>query len=110
MALYFQFGRCLLISCSQPGGQPANLQGVWNDKLTLSWDSKYIVNINMEMNYWPAQVTNLSETHELLFAMLEDLAIAGQESASVMYIARGWVMQVRHDLRLGMAAGTLPLE
>ncbi|SFC03546.1 alpha-L-fucosidase 2 [Parapedobacter composti] len=98
VALYFQFGRYLLISASQPGGQPANLQGIWNDKLAPPWDSKYTVNINTEMNYWPAEVTNLSETHEPLFAMLEDLAITGQESASEMYKARGWVMHHNTDL------------
>jgi len=98
VTLYFQFGRYLLISSSQPGGQPANLQGIWNDKLTPPWDSKYTVNINTEMNYWPAEVTNLSETHEPLFSMLEDLAVTGQESASAMYNARGWVMHHNTDL------------
>ncbi|WP_257670212.1 glycoside hydrolase family 95 protein [Parapedobacter tibetensis] len=98
VALYFQFGRYLLISSSQPGGQPANLQGIWNEKLSPPWDSKYTVNINTEMNYWPAEVTNLSETHEPLFAMLEDLAITGQESAKEMYKARGWNMHHNTDL------------
>ncbi|TDS17461.1 glycoside hydrolase family 95 protein [Sphingobacterium paludis] len=98
VALYFQFGRYLLISSSQPGGQPANLQGIWNHKLNPPWDSKYTVNINTEMNYWPAEVTNLSETHEPLFSMLEDLAVTGQESAQAMYGARGWVMHHNTDL------------
>ena len=62
--LYFQFGRYLLISSSQPGGQPANLQGIWNDMMLPPWDSKYTTNINVEMNYWPAEVANLTELHE----------------------------------------------
>lgn len=98
VALYFQFGRYLLISSSQPGGQPANLQGIWNDKLSPPWDSKYTVNINTEMNYWPAEVTNLSETHEPLFAMLQDLSVTGRESAQGMYKARGWNMHHNTDL------------
>ena len=98
VALYFQFGRYLLISSSQPGTQPANLQGIWNDKLSPPWDSKYTVNINTEMNYWPAEITNLSEMHEPLFAMLEDLSITGQESAQKMYHARGWNMHHNTDL------------
>lgn len=98
VALYFQFGRYLLISSSQPGGQPANLQGIWNDKLSPPWDSKYTVNINTEMNYWPAEVTNLSETHEPLFSMLQDLSVTGKESAQSMYKARGWNMHHNTDL------------
>ena len=69
--LLFQYGRYLLISSSQPGGQPANLQGVWNDKLLPPWDGKYTININTEMNYWPAEVTNLSELHQPLFGMVK---------------------------------------
>lgn len=88
--LYFQFGRYLLISSSQPGGQPANLQGVWNRETSPPWDSKYTININTEMNYWPAELTNLSEMHQPLFSMLKDLSITGQESATKMYGARGW--------------------
>ncbi|MBF4485752.1 glycoside hydrolase family 95 protein [Flavobacterium sp. CSZ] len=98
VALYFQFGRYLLISSSQPGGQPANLQGIWNHKLSPSWDSKYTVNINTEMNYWPAEATNLSEMHQPLFSMLKDLAVTGQESAKEMYHARGWNMHHNTDL------------
>lgn len=98
VSLYFQFGRYLLISSSQPGGQPANLQGIWNEKLSPPWDSKYTVNINTEMNYWPAEVTNLSEMHEPLFSMLEDLSVTGQESAREMYHARGWNMHHNTDL------------
>lgn len=98
VALYFQFGRYLLISSSQPGTQPANLQGIWNDKLNPAWDSKYTVNINTEMNYWPAENTNLSEMHEPLFDMIQDLSVTGQESAKEMYHARGWNMHHNTDL------------
>jgi len=73
-ALYFQFGRYLLISSSQPGGQPANLQGIWNNKLRPAWDSKYTININAEMNYWPAEKTNLSELHQPFIQMVRDLS------------------------------------
>ncbi|MCC2545960.1 glycoside hydrolase family 95 protein [Hymenobacter sp. BT175] len=97
-ALYFQYGRYLLISCSQPGGQPANLQGIWNDKLKGPWDSKYTVNINTEMNYWPAEVTNLPEMHQPLFSMLKDLSVTGRQSARTMYGARGWVLHHNTDL------------
>jgi alpha-L-fucosidase 2 len=97
-ALYFQYGRYLLISCSQPGGQPANLQGLWNDKLKGPWDSKYTVNINTEMNYWPAEVTNLTEMHQPLFSMLKDLSVTGRQSAHQMYGARGWVLHHNTDL------------
>lgn len=98
VALYFQFGRYLLISSSQPGNQPANLQGIWNDKLSPPWDSKYTVNINTEMNYWPAEITNLSEMHQPLFKMIKDLAESGKESASEMYHARGWNTHHNTDL------------
>lgn len=98
VALYFQFGRYLLISSSQPGNQPANLQGIWNHKLSPPWDSKYTVNINTEMNYWPAEITNLSEMHQPLFSMLKDLAETGKESATEMYHARGWNMHHNTDL------------
>ncbi|WP_342588255.1 glycoside hydrolase family 95 protein [Hymenobacter wooponensis] len=97
-ALYFQFGRYLLICSSQPGTQPANLQGKWNDKLAPPWDSKYTVNINTEMNYWPAEVTNLPELHQPLFSMLKALAETGRESASAIYHARGWNMHHNTDL------------
>ncbi len=92
VALYFQFGRYLLISSSRPGGQPANLQGIWNDLLTPPWDSKYTVNINTEMNYWPAELTSLSEMHEPLIQMVHELSQAGKQTAKDMYGARGWVM------------------
>lgn len=97
-ALYFQFGRYLLISCSQPNGQPANLQGIWNAEVMPPWDSKYTVNINTEMNYWPAEVTNLSEMHEPLFKMIEELSITGKETAKIMYGAKGWTMHHNTDL------------
>ncbi|RYY21393.1 MAG: glycoside hydrolase family 95 protein [Cytophagaceae bacterium] len=97
-ALYFQYGRYLLITSSQPGGQPANLQGIWNDKLKGPWDSKYTVNINTEMNYWPAEVTNLTEMHQPLMAMLKDLSVTGQQSARTMYGARGWMLHHNTDI------------
>ena len=96
--LYFQYGRYLLISSSQPGTQPANLQGIWNPHTNPPWDSKYTVNINTEMNYWPAEVTQLSELHEPLFDMLEDLSVTGQDSAKKLYGARGWMMHHNTDL------------
>jgi alpha-L-fucosidase 2 len=98
LSLYFQFGRYLLITSSSPGSQPANLQGKWNDKLSPPWDSKYTVNINTEMNYWPAEVTALPEMHQPLFNMLKELAETGRESASKMYHARGWNLHHNTDL------------
>lgn len=95
VALYFQFGRYLLIAGSQPGSQPTTLQGKWNDKISPPWDSKYTININTEMNYWPAEPTNLSELHMPLMEMLKELAVTGRESASQMYQARGW--NVHHN-------------
>ena len=97
-SLYFQFGRYLLISSSQPGGQPANLQGLWNHRQDPPWDSKYTLNINAEMNYWPAEITNLSELHEPLINMTKDLAITGQETAKTMYGARGWMAHHNTDI------------
>ncbi|EJG00095.1 glycosyl hydrolase family 95 catalytic domain-containing protein [Flavobacterium sp. F52] len=97
-SLYFQFGRYLLISSSQPGGQPANLQGIWNDMVTPPWDSKYTTNINAEMNYWPAQVTNLQELHEPFVQMAKELAITGAETARMMYNANGWVLHHNTDI------------
>ncbi|MFA6085661.1 glycoside hydrolase N-terminal domain-containing protein [Mucilaginibacter sp.] len=97
-ALYFQFGRYLLISSSQPGGQPANLQGIWNDKQAPPWGSKYTININTEMNYWPAEETNLAEMHEPLIQMVKELAVTGQETAKKMYGAGGWVAHHNTDL------------
>ena len=96
--LYFQFGRYLMIACSRPGGQPANLQGLWNDQLEPAWGSKYTTNINTEMNYWPAETTNLSECHEPLFRLLEDLRVTGAHTAQVNYNCRGWVLHHNTDL------------
>lgn len=98
VALMFQYGRYLLISSSQPGGQPATLQGVWNDKLYAPWDSKYTININAEMNYWPALVGNLAETQQPLFSMIRDLSKTGKETARTMYGCRGWVAHHNTDI------------
>lgn len=97
-ALMFQYGRYLLISSSQPGGQPANLQGIWNHQLNAPWDGKYTININTEMNYWPAEVTNLSETHEPLFGLVQDLSVTGRETARTMYGCNGWVAHHNTDI------------
>ena len=98
VALYYQYGRYLLISSSQPGGQAANLQGIWNNSLKPAWDSKYTININTEMNYWPAEKTNLSEMHEPLLKMIQELAETGKETAKVMYGARGWMAHHNTDI------------
>jgi alpha-L-fucosidase 2 len=103
VALFYQFGRYLLIACSRPGSQPANLQGVWNDQLAAPWDSKYTCNINTQMNYWPAEMGNLSECAEPLFAALEELAVTGAEVAREHYGARGWVVHHNFDLWRGAA-------
>ena len=97
-SLYFQYGRYLLISSSKIGGQPANLQGIWNNKMFPSWDSKYTININTQMNYWPAEKTNLSEMHEPLLKMVKELSETGQETARIMYGSRGWVAHHNTDL------------
>lgn len=102
-ALYFQFGRYLLIAGSRPGTQPANLQGIWNDRLDPPWGSKYTVNINTEMNYWPAEITNLSELHEPLFDLIEEVAETGRRTAKEHYGARGWVLHHNTDLWRGTA-------
>lgn len=98
VALYYQFGRYLLIAASQPGGQPATLQGLWNNKLFPPWDSKYTININTEMNYWPAEKANLSEMGQPLFAMIKDLSVTGAQSAKQMYGARGWMAHHNTDI------------
>jgi len=98
VALYFQFGRYLLISSSQPGGQPATLQGLWNDQLFPPWDSKYTVNINTEMNYWPSEVTNLSDMNDPLIRMVQELSEAGQQTAKDMYGANGWMLHHNTDI------------
>jgi alpha-L-fucosidase 2 len=97
-ALYFQFGRYLLISSSRPGGQPANLQGLWNESMNPPWGSKYTININTEMNYWLAEPGNLSECTEPLVAMIQDLTRTGARTAKVHYGARGWVAHHNTDL------------
>jgi alpha-L-fucosidase 2 len=98
ISLYYQFGRYLLISSSQPGGQPANLQGIWNNSNKPAWDSKYTININTEMNYWPAEKTNLPEMHEPLIRMIKDLSETGKETAKKMYNSRGWVAHHNTDI------------
>ncbi|MFF4124563.1 glycosyl hydrolase family 95 catalytic domain-containing protein [Microbispora rosea] len=95
--LLFQFGRYLLISSSRPGTQPANLQGIWNDSLSPSWDSKYTLNANLPMNYWPADTTNLSECYEPVFGMINDLTVTGARTARVQYNAGGWVTHHNTD-------------
>jgi len=97
-ALYFQFGRYLLISSSRPGTQPANLQGIWNEHTKPPWGSKYTVNINTEMNYWPAEVCNLAECHQPLFDLLGDLTETGGRIAKQHYGCRGWVLHHNTDL------------
>ncbi|RAK52174.1 glycosyl hydrolase family 95 catalytic domain-containing protein [Phenylobacterium deserti] len=97
-ALYFQYGRYLLISSSRPGSQPANLQGIWNDSVKPPWGSKYTININTEMNYWPAELTGLAECTQPLIAMVRDLAQTGARTAREMYGARGWVAHHNTDL------------
>ena len=96
--LYFQFGRYLLICSSQPGGQPANLQGIWADGLSPAWDSKYTTNINVEMNYWPAEIANLTELHEPFIQMVKEVAQTGAETAKMMYGTRGWVLHHNTDI------------
>lgn len=98
VALMMQYGRYLLISSSQPGGQPANLQGVWNDKMDAPWDSKYTININAEMNYWPALVGNLVETQQPLLSMIRDLSNTGSLTAKQMYGCNGWMAHHNTDL------------
>lgn len=96
-ALLFQYGRYLLISSSRPGTQPANLQGIWNDSMTPAWDSKYTINANLPMNYWPADTTNLSECFGPVFDMVRELAVTGARTAQVQYGAGGWVTHHNTD-------------
>ena len=98
IALLFNYGRYLLISSSQPGSQPANLQGVWNDKQDAPWDSKYTININAEMNYWPSEVCNLTETNEPFFRMIRELSETGATTAKKMYGCNGWMAHHNTDL------------
>jgi alpha-L-fucosidase 2 len=97
-ALYFLYGRYLLIESSRPGSQPANLQGIWNDRVRPPWSSNYTVNINTEMNYWPAETTNLAECHEPLFDFVNDLAVAGRKTAREYYDCAGWTAHHNVDL------------
>lgn len=98
ITLYYQYGRYLLISSSQPGGQPSTLQGIWNKDLYPAWDSKYTININTEMNYWPAEKTNLSELHLPLIEMVKELSQTGERTAYQMYGAKGWMAHHNTDI------------
>jgi alpha-L-fucosidase 2 len=102
-ALCFQFGRYMLVSSSRPGGQPANLQAIWNERLAPPWGSKYTININTQMNYWPAEVTNLGECHLPLISMVKDISETGEKTAMVYYGAKGWVTHHNVDLWRGTA-------
>jgi alpha-L-fucosidase 2 len=103
LALYIQYGRYLLISSSRPGTHPANLQGIWNDQLNPAWDSKYTVNINTEMNYWPAEIANLAECQEPLYSLIADCAETGKTVAKEHYNATGWVLHHNTDIWRGSA-------
>jgi alpha-L-fucosidase 2 len=98
VALYFHYGRYLLISCSRPGTLPANLQGLWNQEMLPPWDSKYTININTEMNYWPAEVCNLAECHEPLFDLIERMREHGRRTALAMYGCRGFAAHHNTDI------------
>jgi alpha-L-fucosidase 2 len=97
-ALFFQYGRYLLIASSRPGSQPANLQGIWNDKVQPPWCSSWTTNINVEMNYWPAEPLHLAECHEPLFELIEGLRVTGAKAASVLYGCRGWTAHHNIDI------------
>ena len=103
VALYYQFGRYLLLASSRPGGQPANLQGIWNQELWPSWSSKWTTNINVEMNYWATEAANLPECHEPLFDLIEDLRAVGKKTAKEWYGCRGFVVHHNTDLWRGTA-------
>ena len=106
--VYYQFGRYLLISCSRPGGQPAGLQGLWNESKNPPWGGKYTININTEMNYWPAESGNLAECVAPLIAMVNDLSITGARTAREMYGAGGWVAHHNTDLWRATAPIDIP--
>jgi len=97
-ALYYQFARYLLIASSRPGGQPANLQGIWNADLLPAWGSKWTTNINLQMNYWPAETGNLWDTEGPLWSMIGELRVTGAETARTLYNSRGWVLHHNTDL------------
>ncbi len=97
-ALYFNYGRYLLIASSMPGGAPANLQGIWNKELRAPWSSNFTININTQMNYWPAEPTNLSEMHEPLFGLVKDLSVTGSVTAKEFYGMKGWVAHHNTDI------------
>ncbi len=103
---YVQFGRYLLISSSRPGGLPATLQGIWNDSIVPAWDSKYTININLQMNYWPSEVLNLAETHEPVFDLLDRMRVRGRETARIHYGCGGFTTHHNTDLW----ADTSPLD
>jgi len=103
VTLFFQYGRYLLISSSRPGTQPANLQGIWNQDMNPWWGSKYTTNINLQMNYWPAEVANLAECVEPLLEMVREMVEPGERTAKVMYGANGWVLHQNTDLWLATA-------
>lgn len=98
LTLYFHFGRYLLLACSRPDSLPANLQGIWNDLMLPPWDSKYTININTEMNYWPAETCNLAECHEPLFELIERMRVNGRVTAKRMYGCRGFVAHHNTDI------------
>ncbi len=102
-SIYFQYGRYLLVSCSRPGSQPANLQGIWNKEKSPGWGSKYTTNINLEMNYWPAEVTNLSECSDPVYDLIDDLMNTGAVVAKDYYGCRGWVLHHNTDIWRGAA-------
>ena len=106
-ALYFNYGRYLLICCSRPGGQPANLQGIWNDSMEPPWESKYTININIQMNYWSAETASMPETLEPLFRMLKEMSETGAVTAKSMYGAKGWV--AHHNTDIWRATGPIDL-
>ncbi len=97
-SLHFQYGRYLLIASSRPGSQPANLQGVWNEEMNPPWEGKFTTNINFEMNYWPAEITNLSECHQPFFDLVDDVVVSGRRTAKALYGAEGWVLHHNTDL------------
>ena len=97
-ALYFQYGRYLLISSSRPGGIPANLQGIWNHQLRPPWSSNFTTNINAQMNYWPVEMANLSELHQPFIELIKNTAVTGKQTAQNFYKAKGWAVHHNSDI------------